>query len=383
MGRDLRKIGVDVDFAPVADLALDPHNTVIGARAFGSDPSFVGTMASAVARGLRRGGVAATAKHFPGHGATAIDSHLALPTVDVDGVTLRSREFVPFRACIAEGIDAVMVGHLLARALDPERPASISRVVVTDVLRGELGFSGAVFTDCIEMDAVAATIGSPRAAVAALAAGVDAVIVSHHLEVAHSIVEEILSALRDGRLTSARLEEAASRLGRLAARPSVDSSDDPTIGFEIARRAVTVVRGTVELGAQAVTVISFEGSSADGVGDIERASLNEALRRRGIKSEIMRVPVDPQPDDVRLLLSVVEGLGERAFVIVTRRADLHSGQRAAVDALARARPHAIVISAREPCDAALFGVAESVACIYGDQAVSFEGLAELMAPRVR
>jgi len=383
IGRDLRAIGVDLDFAPVVDLALVAQNTVIGARSFGSDPDRVGSMAAALARGLRRSGVAATAKHFPGHGATAIDSHLALPVIDVDAATLRSREFVPFRACIAAGVDAVMVAHIVARAFDCDRPASLSRVIVSDLLRHELGFAGAVFTDCIEMKAVADSIGSAPAAVSALAAGVDGVIVSHHLEVAKAIVDEIVRALGDGRLAPARLEEAASRLERLAGKGGVGAQDDPSIGIEIAGKAVTVLRGSVVLEADAATIVSFEDSTADGVSDAERASLNEALRRRGIKSEIMRVPLDPAPDDLRLLLSVVGGLGERAFVVVTRRADLHPAQRTAVDALVRARPHAIVISAREPYDAALFEGAESVACIYGDQAVSFDGLAELMAVRVR
>lgn len=382
IGRDLRRIGVDVDFAPVADLALDAGNTVIGARSFGSDPAIAGSFAAALARGLRGSGIAAIAKHFPGHGATAVDSHLALPAIDVDAATLRARELIPFRACITSGIDAMMVAHIVVRALDPERPASLSRPIVSELLRGELGFDGAVFTDCIEMKAIADSVGSAPAAVAALAAGVDCVIVSHHLEVARAIVEEIERAVADGRLPAERLEEAGARLARLPRTGDPLGVDDPSIGIEIARRAVTVVRGDVRLEEGApVTVISFEGTANDGVGDTERASLTQALRRRGIKSEIMRVPLDPDPGDVRLLLSVVAGLGARAFVIVTRRADLHPGQRAAVDALLDARPNAVVASAREPYDAALFERAANLACIYGDQAVSFDGLADVMAAR--
>src|SRR5579875_375445 len=389
IARDLRRIGVDLDFAPVLDLAVEPRNTVIGTRSFGSDPRRVGTLAAAFARGLRCGGVAATAKHFPGHGATAVDSHLALPTIEIDRATLYERELVPFRMCVADGIEAVMVGHLAVPALDAERPASISPVAVTQILRGEFGFGGAVFTDCIEMKAIARTIGSAPAAVAALAAGVDCIVVSHHLEVAAAIVEEIVRALDDGRLSPARLEEAASRLSRFGGTAAQDGPEDASIGIEIARRAVCVKRGSIALDARAVTIISFEGTIdgtiGDGVGDPrpERASLNEALRRRGVKSEIMRVPLEPDPGDVRLLLGIVEALGERRLVIVTRRADLYPGQRAAVEALLAARPHAIVVSAREPYDAALFEGAGALACIYGDQAVSFEGLAEVMVPRVR
>jgi beta-N-acetylhexosaminidase len=383
IGRDLRRIGVDVDFAPVVDLALEPRNTVIGARSLGSQAECVGVLASALARGLQRSGVAATAKHFPGHGATEVDSHLALPAIDADLATLRARELVPFRACIAGGIDAVMVAHIIVRALDPKLPSSVSRAVVSGLLREELGFEGAVFTDCIEMQAIAGSIGSAPAAVAALAAGVDCVVVSHHLDVAEAIVEEIVRALGDGRLERRRLEEAAARLEQLPRKNIDGADDDASIGVEIARRAVSVQRGDVTLEPGPVTVVSFEDATHDGVGDAERAGLHQALRRRGVKSEIMRVPLDPQGADVSLLLSVVEGLGPRNVVVVTRRADLHPAQRTAVEALVRARPAAILISAREPYDAGLFEAARSVACIYGDQAVSFEGLADRMTARVR
>jgi beta-N-acetylhexosaminidase len=383
-GRDLRRIGVDVDFAPVCDLAVEPRNTVIGARAFGSDPVRVGALTAAFARGLRGAGVAATAKHFPGHGATEVDSHVALPVVAADLATLRARELVPFRACIASGVEAVMVAHVLVPALDAELPASLSRRAVTGLLREELAFDGAVFTDCIEMDAVAKTYGSARAAVLALAAGVDGVVVSHHLDLAAQIAEEIARAVEDGRLARERLERAVSRLERLRSRgPREVPGADPAVGVEIARRAVKVLRGSVALGSDAVTIVSFEGTSRDGVGDAERADLNQALRRRGVKSEIMRVPLEPEAADLRVLLSVVAALPPRDVVVITRRADLHPPQRAAVDALIAARPQAIVVSAREPYDAGLFESAASLACIYGDQAVSFAGLAERMTERVR
>jgi beta-N-acetylhexosaminidase len=380
IGRDLRRIGVDVDFAPVADLALEPRNTVIGARAFGSDPQRTGALASSLARGLARSGIVATAKHFPGHGATEVDSHLGLPSIDADLATLRGRELVPFRACIEAGVGAVMAGHIVARAIDPQRPASLSKPAI-GLLRGELRFEGAIFTDCIEMGAVAKEPGSTAAAVEALSAGVDCVVVSHHLDVAEAIVEAIVRAVETGRLTPGRLEEAASRVSGLHVAATPYGEDDGEIGPEIARRAVAVKRGRPVLApGSAVSVISFEGGN-DGVGDRERASLNAVLRRRGVKSEILRVPLEPQGDDIRLLLSVVEGLGARTFVIVMRRADLYPAQRSAIEQLLARRPEAILVSAREPYDASLFPHAATLVCTYGDQAVNFGALAELMVAR--
>ncbi len=156
LGRDLARLGISVDFAPVADLALEPANTVIGSRAYGSDPLAVGRFAGAFARGLETGGVAAALKHFPGHGSTSVDSHLALPHVAIDEATLRARDLQPFAACISGGAaQIVMAAHVVVDALDPLLPASLSPRILTGLLRDELGFEGVTCTDCLQMDAIA------------------------------------------------------------------------------------------------------------------------------------------------------------------------------------------------------------------------------------
>jgi len=160
LGRDLAQIGISVDFAPVADCALDPENTVIGTRAYGNDPLVVARFAGAFARGLEAGGVAAALKHFPGHGSTATDSHRALPRVTVDEVTFRARDLLPFAAAISgEAAQIVMAGHVVVEAFDRERPASLSPRILTGLLRDELGFEGVTCTDCLQMDAIAQTPG--------------------------------------------------------------------------------------------------------------------------------------------------------------------------------------------------------------------------------
>lgn len=385
VGRDLRRIGVDVDFAPVVDLALEPRSTVIGARAFGADPALVAVLGVALAEGLASEGVTATAKHFPGHGATEVDSHVALPVLETDLATLRARELVPFAAAVRAGIGAVMVAHVVVRALDAERPASLSPAAIDGLLRGELGFRGAIFTDCLEMSAAQGFGGTPAAAVMALQAGADCVIVSHRLELARAVVDEIEQAVDDGRLTVARLEASAARLAALRnTRLWEEEADDAEIGLEIARRAVTVLRGRSALEAGVpVAVVSFEDESSDWVGEVDRASLNAALRRRGLRSEQMRVSRTPAPEDLELLHSVLDGLGKRELVIVSRRADLFPAQRAAIESLIARAPHAIVVSAREPYDAAVLDRARSLLCIYGDQQVCFDGLADVLTGRVR
>ena len=140
LGHDLARLGISVDFAPCGDLALDARNTVIGTRSYGSAPHAVANYSGAFARGLERGGVAAAIKHFPGHGATYVDSHVALPRLDIDAATLRTRDLVPFASAISgESASLVMTAHIVIEALDPENPATMSRRILTGLLRAELG----------------------------------------------------------------------------------------------------------------------------------------------------------------------------------------------------------------------------------------------------
>ncbi|MBV8601570.1 MAG: beta-N-acetylhexosaminidase [Candidatus Eremiobacteraeota bacterium] len=380
LGRDLRRLGVNLDFAPVLDLALEPRNTVIGARAFGEDPEDVGALGAAFARGLADGGVVAVGKHFPGHGATEVDSHEALPVLKLDEERWRERELVPFERAIRDArIPAVMTAHVVVPPLDPARPATLSRAVVTGILRDELRYDGVVFSDCLEMEAIAREYGTARAAPLALAAGADCIVISHRLELAREAIDAIAGAARDGALAMARLEEAAARMRRLRAsipgRPEA-TAPDPEIALEIARGAVTLLRGSFALAAGgALTVVSFEGS--------ERPSLSAALRRRKIQSEIMRIALDPSDDDLELLENVLRGMPGRAIAIVVRRAHLHPAQARAVARILAAAPEAAVISAREPYDAALWPRAKTLACIYDDGEISLEGVADVMTGRAK
>ncbi len=390
LGRDLARLGVSVDFAPCADLALDVRNTVIGTRSFGDDPPTVAAYCAAFARGLQTGGVAAALKHFPGHGATASDSHHTLPRVSVSAATLRARDLVPFATALASGAASiVMSAHIVLEALDPDEPATLSFAVLTGLLRGELGFDGVIATDCLEMDAIAATCGTSAGAVRALTAGADLLLMSHQLERAADAAEAIVAGIGRGELPLARLESAATRVRRLRERVAelapFAGEVDAQFPQRAAQRAVTLVRGDVRLQpGKPVSVISFEGTIADGAAGARAAtpSLSAALRSRRWKSELMRVALEPDADDVELLLAHLPALGDRNFVLVTRRAHLYAAQRAAVERAIECVPNAILISAREPYDAALFPRARNVACIYGDETLSLEGCADVLSARV-
>ncbi len=384
---ELLAVGASVNFAPVLDLALEPRNTVIGARSLGDDPHRVGALGAALVRGIQGRGVVATVKHFPGHGATEIDSHTALPVVAADEAMLRERDLVPFRAALAAGARAVMTAHVVVRAFDARSPATLSRAVLTGLLRDELAFDGVCFTDCLQMDAIARGAGTSRAAALALAAGADSVVISNDLVLANEARDEIVRAVRARELSLARLEEAAERVRRLrvwAAQVRVVTEPATSVSLELARAAVTVVRGDAQLAPQhPVTVVSFEGNASDGVADVrgERPSLSLALRRRRLRSEVMRVPLEPSAAMLDMLLEVVRAQGERNVVAIARRAHLYPAQQRALGALFELAPGAVAVSALEPFDVPALGGARSVVCTYGDDEAAIEALADVLAGR--
>ena len=173
MGAELAKVGVNLDFAPAVDVNTLDDNPIIGTRSFGSDPDLVARHAAAAVTGLQGAGVAASAKHFPGHGATREDSHHGVPVVDADLKLLERRELPPFRAAIGAGTQAVMTGHLNLPAITSGVPATLSHPAITGLLRRRLGFEGVIVTDALDMDGASGTIGIPEASVRALAAGAD------------------------------------------------------------------------------------------------------------------------------------------------------------------------------------------------------------------
>ena len=213
--------GFHLDFAPVLDVWSNPDNTVIGKRAFGSDWKVVSGFGAAVSNALQAAGVIPVVKHFPGHGDTVVDSHMGLPVVDKSLEDLSLQELPPFRDLIsggetpsgrAEAVPAVMVAHILMTQLDPDLPASLSPAVVTDLLRGELGFGGVVFTDDLTMGAITQNYGLGEAAVLAVEAGCDMLLVCHGRDSVDAARSALLEAAASGRISQARLDESVRRI---------------------------------------------------------------------------------------------------------------------------------------------------------------------------
>jgi beta-N-acetylhexosaminidase len=211
LGSQLAALGFNLDFAPVVDVDTNPANPVIGDRSFGSDPERVAAMAGAFARGLQLSGVAACAKHFPGHGDTDLDSHLALPRLTHTRQRLDQVELLPFRRLAAE-CASIMSAHIVFEALDPERPATLSPRLIEGLLRQELGYSGIVFSDDLEMRAIADHQGVPQAACAAIEAGCDAVLICSKPDLALEAHEALVKKAEKDPSFAQRLAVASSRL---------------------------------------------------------------------------------------------------------------------------------------------------------------------------
>ncbi len=333
---ELAGVGVNLNLAPVADTNTNPLNPVIGIRSFGADPELVARHVTAFVTGTQRQGVAACAKHFPGHGDTAVDSHLDLPVVAGD----LEAALAPFRAAIAAGVRAVMTGHLLVPALD-ELPATLSPRILSGLLREELGFDGLVVTDALEMRAISARVGVEEGAVLALVAGADLLCLGHdlHEEAVDAVVRAIVTAVEAGRLPLQRLEEAAARVAetaRWASSPSSEGAPGRELGAEAARRALRAY-DTPSL-ADPPLVIELVAAANVAAG---RANHGLADHWPGAVRVRLTGPVsDPR--------ELVADHPERDLVVVARDAGRHDWQASLVRELVALRPQAVVVETGLP-----------------------------------
>ena len=343
IARDLAEQELNLDLAPSVDVNSDPENPVIGTRSFGADAELVARHGRAFVEGLQSLGVAACAKHFPGHGATRVDSHSGLPVVDCDARTLRERELAPFAAAIEAGVRSLMSAHVVFPAVD-ELPATLSRPFLTGIVRDELHYDGVVFTDALEMGAIAARWPLGAAAVQSLAAGADALLIGDRdgERDCAEIRLAVRAAVDTGDLPRRRVEQAAERVRRLgawAAEPSSAGADDDAAGLEAARRALRV-EGALPLAAPPF-VVHLRARANPAVGRAHW-SLAEVLAQLGFLAGSR---------------DVVEGDGDvplpagPPLVVACRDAYRSEWQRAWL----AAHPDAVVVALGLPEDRALAG----------------------------
>lgn len=316
--RGLRAVGVNLDFAPVADVNSNPANPVIADRSFGADPELVSRHVAAFVTGLQEEDVGATLKHFPGHGDTDVDSHLALPTVARPLAALRRVELPPFVAGIAAGAAAVMSAHIVVPALDPSLPCTLSRAALRGLLREELGFDGVIVTDALDMRAISERWPAPVAAVMSLAAGADLPLTLGPVEEHRAALDAIEAALDDGRLARDEVAASVGRLSRLTARfpgapPDPDGAwrdGDEDVLAEAARRGLVVTGEPTRFAPGATVVLAARpevtASAASQVRVRPAEPLARALEARGVS--VRRLDPTALPADLGGALAGADAL---------------------------------------------------------------------------
>jgi beta-N-acetylhexosaminidase len=228
LAAELRAVNIAMDFAPVMDVDSNPANPVIGDRSFGPDPALVAKMGVALLRGLQAEGVAACAKHFPGHGDTSTDSHFELPSLSHPASRLQQVELPPFAAAIEAGVAAVMTAHVVFDAIDPENPATLSRAVLTDLLRQQLKFEGLIFSDALEMRAISDRFAIEETVIRGANAGLDVLAICENPDLQNRAIDALSSGLRSGKVTEEIVYNANVRIERLVrqyVRPAVENPD--------------------------------------------------------------------------------------------------------------------------------------------------------------
>ncbi|MFB7089281.1 glycoside hydrolase family 3 protein [Streptomyces sp. NPDC056296] len=356
LGRQLRSAGVSLDYAPSADVNSNPDNPIIGVRSFGTDPDVVSRHTAAWIRGLQSSGVAACAKHFPGHGDVAVDSHHDLPAYGAGRDEIAAQALPPFRAAVAAGVRAVMSGHLLVPAYDPDLPATLSRRILQGLLRDELGYDGLIVSDAIEMGAVTARHGIDGATVKAVAAGVDAVCVggeSAEEATVDLLVKGLVTAVSAGELSAERLAGAAGRVREFAdwsaglrAAGSAGEAAGDGVGHIAARRAVRLAgaaRDALPL-TSAPHVVELAPVTNMAIGKETPWGVADPLRERLPGTTSVRVRGEElEEGTVALESCALEPAAGRPLVIVARDTARHAWMDRAVTGLTTARPDAIVV----------------------------------------
>ncbi|MEV6155998.1 glycoside hydrolase family 3 N-terminal domain-containing protein [Nonomuraea sp. NPDC052129] len=379
LGADLAAAGITIDFAPSADVNSNPDNPVIGLRSFGADAALVSRHTRAFVRGLQSAGVAACAKHFPGHGDTSIDSHHGVPVVATDGIEYALR---PFRAAIQEGVKAVMTGHLLVPAYDAVLPATLSPKVLTGLLREELGFDGLIITDGIEMAAVSGPYGIGGAAARAIAAGADAICVGgeHSGEAtAVEVRDAIAEAVRDGLLPEERLADAARRVGELAAWTAAAGTpvpEDGYLGLVAARRALRITRRTSDPVlplTSAAHVVELAPEMNLAIDKNTPWGVGEPLGRLLPGTTVTRLAAGEATGAV--LERLIAAAAGHPLVVAVRDAHRHPWQSEALRHLLSARPDAVVVEMGLPARSDLGAVHIAT---YGSARVCGQAAAELI-----
>lgn len=398
-GKELKALGINWNLAPVVDVNNNPENPVIGVRSFGENVQEVTTMAKNSMLGMQEAGIMTTLKHFPGHGDTSVDSHLDLPVIGHDLKRLHEIELVPFKDCIAAGADAIMSAHVYFPALEKESntPATLSRSVISGLLRKELGFEGVITTDCMEMDAIAKGIGTVNGCVKAVEAGVDLVMVSHIHSLQEESILKMVEAVRNNTITEQQIDQSINRIERMIS--NYTSWDE----IEKIQEVASFVGSQIHhdqmktIYKDGITLVSREGKSiqaddrvlliyptnvyATMVEDKRYATLEMAEKLKKVHSQVDEIEVDPTRYEEVLENAIDKVNNYDHIVVLTLNAVQHGNQQKLVHQIIASGKPVDVVAIRSPYDASYFPQANRMICAFEFTQTAFEIVAEYLVGR--
>lgn len=398
-GRELRAMGINVNFAPDVDVNNNPMNPVIGVRSYGEDPNLVADMGLAAVRGYEAAGVAATIKHFPGHGDTATDSHYSLPIVPHSMERLRSIELVPFQKAIDHGVDIVMSAHVIFPALEEgELPSTLSPRVIDGFLRQELGFEGVVCSDCIEMKAIADNFGFAEGTVLAVEAGVDIVLISHVYEHQVTGINALLEAVQSGRISEERINQSVERILKLKEKLQQQSTNSvlsfdqiglpewSELASSVYEKSVTLVKNEEQLpldpSKRTLVIWSEVRTDTQVVEFIEQEeTLGYYLEKSKLEVDEARMDLFPTDQTVVDILELSKAYDQ--IVMVSYDATFSEGQTQIAKELSKRSKCFVVVAGRNPFDLMKFPEVKGYIAAYENRPLAMKAVAKVLTGEIQ
>lgn len=392
LGRELAAMGINVNYAPVCDVNVNPKNPVVGTRSFGEDPQLVARLSAAMIAGMQAAGVAATAKHFPGHGDTSVDSHYAIPQIPHAEERLRRVELPPFEAAIQAGVRLVMSAHIALPALNHglDLPSTLSPILLREVLRSDLGFQGVIVSDAMDMHAIEQGPGLAIDAIAAVRAGIDLLLLGSDPEDQQRVFTGLLQAARRGLISGDEIRLSVERILKLKGwlvrqeQPALDVVACPehrALADEIAARSITLVRDTAGIlplrldqdAKLAVVVPQPEDLTPADTSSYVTPSLAAALRHYHPRVAEFIVPLNPGDRDIS---AMSQKIGDADLVVFgTINAAVHPGQVALAKAFLDSETPVVMVALRLPYDLQAYPRAATYICVYSILEPSMKALA--------
>lgn len=387
LGSELRNLGINFDLAPVLDVNINPDNPVIGVRSMSENPDLVAKLGTAQIKGIQGQNVAASAKHFPGHGDTNTDSHYGLPIINHDLKTLHEIDLKPFKAAIAAGIDSIMTAHIVVPALDPSGlPATLSKPILTDLLRKELGYEGVIITDSLGMSG-ANVVPADRVAVEAFLAGADILLNPPDVEVAYN---GVLNAVKSGEITEKRLDESVFRIMELKMKrglfsdpyaapeniKQIGTAENLSFADELTNKSITLIKNENNiLPLKQGTKVLVTGPSTG-----NPSQLSGLLADKGFTSNFYQTSATPTTTQINTVLSKSNDVD--VVIVTTNSSSANIAQKNLVNALTAAGKKVVVAAMRNPYDIAAFPQVNGYVATYGNKLISTKALSRVLTGEV-